>query len=988
MAKDPNEKDRPVNGVDTDTYAEEHEAFMRKASRIFDIAANIEVGVKPYSKEYKRHVEERRVAAEQLAYAQSLGLPNGVVEQELTKDIVRHDDFIKKQQTIAQESAQRRMSTALGRELSPGSVNGQVARLSKESIAQQSGLSMMGMSPKEIEEKIAISYRNLSTIGREAQAVNKVAWEPGGTMSIEGAGDFVKVSKSYQEEVNNISALRVAQSFQKQLGKDPASILSRHVKQYGEAQAIEQMRGITSSKQFEVRSGEALGVGASQMVSGSGLSRGLEKELGNLKQIIDKLGDSSKKSAEEIKELTEKQEQSSKRAEDIRQAISARQERLSNYAGAAQLLGGAFSAMGNLQMELNVNQPLAREQNRRGLAEWENQRYDAYRRARAGDYEAQISLGLMNEAETFGSDLRGSTQKAQIAQILAGSAQATAGGFQMAAAGGSAFGGVLTGNLGNAVQTGQAGLSQTVGGVVNTVVTGSDMLQGITATQIELQARQSRLATDRAIIRNNAIQVQGFRDYGVGAGMASLQLGATRGEAFMNQAVSDENMNSMIASRMSPEQFNKISQMGISQMGSTFSIDQVYTAQNLSRVFGTAEQGTQNMARLSAAGANNPKEALGSVLEASFSKSLEGSKVLNMMVENTAALAQQSGVGAALGLDVTSASAKLLAGGIDTSIPNKELAIDRAMTAREFAQDIRSGTGTGFADMISTARLQDTMGISNAEAIAAQGVDDVQLKSLMDMQKKGDVSGISRYFGSIGVNTAGKTPQQIGQMVSSLEEGKFKSALMIGGTGLATISSENQDILYKNRSRLAELSKDPNSIKDKSLQDAVLQFNLGTTLATKNKVLGYELAGANQSLAFEPNDAGQAKKNEAMAGKGAGKLQEDAFKMATSGFTQMSEAAKQGATAFGDAKKAFEALTRVSNDLEKNAAEYEKKAGTAAKSAADRPTLLDDATKAAATAFEKSSETILEAAKVFANTMGVKLPTAGAKSQNNMNKKK
>ena len=127
MAKNPNEKDRPINGVDPDDYEREfrYDSIWAQAKRISE-------EVKPRSAKYKGLVESRDINLETLDYLQK-NFPNGGSSEDLIRaDLARVDSRIGRYESRAQEIAQSRFSNVLKSTYSSSSVNGEVSRLSRE----------------------------------------------------------------------------------------------------------------------------------------------------------------------------------------------------------------------------------------------------------------------------------------------------------------------------------------------------------------------------------------------------------------------------------------------------------------------------------------------------------------------------------------------------------------------------------------------------------------------------------------------------------------------------------------------------------------------------------------------------------------------------------------------------------------------------------------------------------------------------------------
>jgi len=964
MAKDPNQKDRPINGFGEAVFGSEEEFLSHEHQHM---VSRISEQVKPKGEKYRRALEERDIlrisvpntikALEQNPYGEPLIAEQYAVLAKAEANVSGHE-------LRATERGRAQYSTFLSKIFSPSSINGQITRAMRTTEVQNLGVSMAARPAKEIEELRRRDQEQLRILHREAENVNARMWIPGGDFDPETSNEMRPILDKIRATEKQMASYDVAARYQRQLGTDPESVAAKSIAQYGQIVQRDRATTLSRQKEFEYGSGFAqAGKGTLTKIGISDLTSGIAQEMKNLKEIFEELSRTTGDAAEKEAELHRQREASSKRLSEMEAAAQGRGDRYGNIANIAQLFGGGFGALAGAAMSIGVSQRLTKEQNRAGFAALENEKYDTYRRARAGDIESQMMLGAFDNAMDFGGELSLMANISKSLEIGGNVAQGVAGVAKMKAAALSIPGGALTGNLAKAAEVGESGLMQTMSAAASATVNISDMAQGITAGQVDIAGQQARLNTYRQIVRNQAIQVQGFRDYAVGAGNISMQMGGA-GEAFMNEVVSDKNMNRMAAARMSPEQFNQLSQIGVEQMGSTFGIEQVYTAQNLQRAgFGTAQQNMQRMTQLAQAGSNNPQAGLASVLEAAFSKSLDSSRALNMMAENTAAMVQSNAVATAAGIDVTSASAALLGANIDPNQKNEEFAVQRALSAAAVAREVTTNTEVSFAGMVNTSRTSKTTGLGGGAEIFATQLSTEELRGLSG-KTDADIKAALRKRG-VNLDESKLSPQefiqtQLENQMYSMVEGK--------GTGFALVS----DTMRKSIVSKAMNKQDYSSLSEEE------QTALGQ-IGSKFKLAGDEYYRSIVGIK-ETNTTGKAKAEEAMAGKGAGKLQEEAFNMATSGFTQMAEAAKQGAAAFGDAKKAFEALSEMSKLIESKGPEFEKKMSTAAGEAAG------EFKGSSMEIFSSGASKILEAANILAGKAGISPATAPAPKQRNMTK--
>ena len=592
---------------------------------------------------------------------------------------------------------------------------------------------------------------------------------------------------------------------------------------------------------------------------------------------------------------------------------------------------GMFAAGGSAIREIAVNQRVGQVQNISGYAGFENQKYDMYKGARGGDVMSQLLLSQAQESERFGNQLYAGQQAANTAFVAGGAAQTAAGAGQAFEGGIGKFNPIsqFLGTAGTSTNETLQGSQNMVQGAAGTAIAGTDLARGVSASAAKIQGQQADLEARRALLGISAQQLQGFRDFGVGQGTAAMGMGR-RGEGFLQRTVTNENMDKMVNARISPEQFNQMSQIGVDQVGSTFNESQIFAARGLERSgLGSMQQNMGRMATLAGAGANNPQAGLGSVMEAAFSKSLDGSKVLNSMVENTAAIVQQS-AGTAMGLDTTRSAAQILAGGVAPNAPNQEFAVNRAMSVQDKLRSIGTDTGVNFAAMSATARISKNVGVSGDEALILQGFDDATLKSLQNATPNEARAKLKdRGVGSL----AKKSDMELKDAMSKLVTERMITTFTGGSVGLAEGVSGGGLRQLVGDVRGGKLSvEDLANQRNLSPEQAKIAERMSRTAGLQNMGLSEMIRGATGiTSTADPKSGAQVKG--AMEGTSPiGDMRKTIDDMRTSGFAQLSEAAKEATKNFKNASEAVKGLGLLVKQLEQPGME-EKFGGAAAKSA-------------------------------------------------------
>lgn len=775
------------------------------------------------------------------------------------------------------------------RNFQQSSVNGQATDFSRSSMGQRLGIGMMNTPYEELEARRGSIMNQISALGQKAYGMAEGLYDERGQQDPAKLAQLRQIYAQKGRLANVIGGIEVAQRHQRALGLDPQSRMDDLFSAGQKAQNVLFREGIAN----EMRSGQG-------ELGGKSAAELKQREVQLSQQLVDaleKLKDSAGRSAEEIEKM---KETATKTAEDLEKVREARTQaggggnRYDNAANMLSFASGAFGAVGSGIQQIAVNQRLGQVGNIAGYASIENQKYQTYKSAAGGSVADQLMLSQFGDAEAFGRQLRVGANLAVGAQAAGGLAQAAAGGVRIAS---------TLNPVENAVGTSAAmgqrlqGIGEVIQGGVNMTVSGADLFRDVSGSAAAISGVNAQLEARRQLMAVSAEQLQGFRDYGIGMSTAAIGMGG-RGAGFVDRMVNKSMMESMTNARISPEQMAQMAAMGVQQVGSTFNESQIFGARGLERAgFGTMGENMQRMANLASAGANNPQAGLGAVLEAAFGKSLEGSKVLNAMVDNTSAMVQVS-AGRAMGIDTTGAAAQILAAGVNTNDPNQEYALQRAMNAQERMRALGTDTGVNFAAMSATARVSKMTGLGGDEAIIAQQLDDATLRSMKNMKP----NELTAKFKDIGI---GVQEGKEGELVNNLIKARLVTNLQAGGAGLA------QGI---NASALAD-----SILSGKRMSD--LPNNDQLAIGRAARLSGF--AGADEFMRAataittnEPNQVTTDKVKGAFAGAGGSEQQKMLDDMRTQGFKQLSQAALEATTNFKTAADALKALGALAKSVE------------------------------------------------------------------------
>lgn len=802
---------------------------------------------------------------------------------------------------------------SIGRQYSEGSVNSTVRGMYESSAFQNQALTMGGQSYEDLMSRREAINGQIQELGSSsAYAARNLFGEKG----IRGNNSRTIAANAARAEglVGEMASIDLAMKTRRQAGADPLSKFER-LNQTGK-----QAEDYLSAKSIgeEVNSG---GVNIKQggqtvSVANADINKALAQEAENLKKALADLANSAGASSEKLAEMRKSAEESAENFEKLQRASGAGAG--GGGASGAQWLsaaGGMFGAIGGAVQQIGVNQRLGQMGNIAGYAGIENQKYDMYKAGRSGDVLNQMLSSQWGDAENFGRQLKTAQNVALGATAAGGVAQAGAGAFQMVEGGT----GKVVGIAGQALGTGSLSTQEVLQGAQNVVqgaatasVAGMDMYRGVSGGQAQISGINADMAARKEILKVSAEQLQGFRDFGVGMSTAAMGMGK-RGGDMLDKATSAQGLQAMVNSRLSPEQMAQMTQQGVSAMGSQFNTDQIISARGLERSGqGSMAENMQRMSSLAMAGGNNPQAGLASVLESAFSKSLDSSKAISAMVDNTASMASRS-AGAAVGLDTTAASATLTAAGVSGKNPNQEFAVQRAAQAAELSNQYGTNIDVSFSGMVNTSRLSKQLGVTGEEAINLQKVDAATLKTLKgkSAQEQAD------FLTNRGIDLTGKNANNI---ISGALDYKANSILEAGGAGLA--QGVDSDALRKKIQSGAKLS-----------QAEIAQ--LGKTAVMGGYTGADELISQVRGLSESPNKVAKAAVAKDMAGEGGTDSQKTWDNLRTSGFKQLSEQALQATKTMEKFGGALKVLVDMNDKLEKFGAQGgEGKFSTAAADAA------------------------------------------------------
>jgi len=828
-----------------------------------------------------------------------------------------HAKTIRRQEIIEESNRARTISavtTNINKNFSSSSTNGQVDnRLSapeiQRAIRQQAG----SMSPQEVHHEMRASQARLSGYEQELHGIvqNKLV-DRFGEVDPEQKKRMNEIYGQREEELNKRATLHGISKFHKEQGKDPMSQTMDILKTEANA---------TST----ISSG---GPGATE-------AKAFMDTLDKLNKVVDSTSD-------EFKQLSG----SLDKAKDAFNTASAGGPKVGGLTmkgwGQVGAIGSIVSTVGDTIMTAGVDHRIQDRGNIANMAGLENSKYAMYKAARHGDVASQLAMSNWGAAQRFGSQIKATSQTAEVAtttgNFLMGAAK-TAGAVGLAAL---ATGAAATGvgiPVSALLASGAIGLG--VSAAADFGVGASSLGRGIKSGQNYVKGVSSDMEARKQINAIPAEQMQGLRDFYVGAGTVSMGMGS-KGEGFLKQmtdagdsadvrmmksrngdTVNKGMLENMADAGISPEQMVQMADLGNKTLGSQFSTDQVFAGRKYEKAgLGSMQENMQRMGQLSAAGSNNPQSGLESVMASAMTKGLDNSKALGMMVDNTAALVGASAVGGAGGIDTTNVVAAQLASMVDKDSTTKEFDLARAKTATDIARASDTNVSTTFSGMMNTSRISALTGLEGVEAITAGETDVSQWKKMQEMAKSGkaeDLQKAGEFARSRGMNIKNEDIMSTSTKMIDLKQRQIAEG---SGTANAIAGGISDEQFAK--------------LKGKDLDKGDSDYAVLAQIASRTKyktVEEYQKAVKAADVAADP----KAELNAKLAPEGDAKsLQEQMDALRTGGFSQLSEAAQTAATALGEIGGAVKIFTDLNEKYKKDGPATEKESSTAAGKAADK----------------------------------------------------
>ena len=366
--------------------------------------------------------------------------------------------------------------TTIAKMFNPSAINGQTARMLESSEVQQKALRISSQSPESLQRKIERSNRVIGGRREQAESIHMV--NSYGDVIPESKERLFEVTGKLARATKSRAGLMGAARIQKMQGLDSESRMDVLVN------LGEKAKNIIAAQSPEIKKLQAQSAVSFQN-DALAATKTFAEALNNLRTATGQ-------TAEEMKVLRKKAEEAGETMAKFETAKGGggggRVDRGFVARAAETFLGAASQGI----QQVGVNQRLAQQSNTAGYADFQNQIYQTYKAANAGDVASLMLLPKFQDAEVFGGELHKTASASVGAQVLSSLMGAGAGawaGFEGGAVAGSVLPGI--GTLGGAVI---GGIGGGIIGLTNAAVGGFDFGRNVSSGQADIAGRQVNLS--------------------------------------------------------------------------------------------------------------------------------------------------------------------------------------------------------------------------------------------------------------------------------------------------------------------------------------------------------------------------------------------------------------------------------------------------------------------------------------------------------------
>lgn len=735
-------------------------------------------------------------------------LQNKRVEENLLPRIALHDD-------ARRVRVSTQATNSINRKYSDSSIHSYVMRNRNSGMNQSAGMAeASNNSWLELQERQKTLHGRMGNIRSNMMDIAENLYDDDGKRNPDALRQLRKNQARFTGLADELVKVNTGLDHSKREGKDPDSRFSALTKAQKSASSVIRTNDLEE-----------------QMKSGTGLGSFSPKDLkqketeASLKLIkaMEELRKANGKSAEAVELFTKNAEEAAKELADIQDAQGmerggGKYDAIKTIAGAVQ---EALSVVIAGYQNVAINQPMQMVANVQGAANLENEKYNMWHAAAAGDMTARMTLGAWKTGGEFGEQLatrQGIVHGTKIATNVIG---AGLGAAQIYEAGVGAAG-TLVGN--SRIEAGAQGAKSLVSGLVGGVEEGLAWSRQTEKARLRIDGTRAVVGAAKALNHISGTQLQKYRDYTMGLNEAASFMGGATGNAFLNETAGTSFLDKMQVEGVGLKEMGALSAQGAATAGSMFKASNVLDAVHLeNKGFGSASDNIRRMGVLGAAGSQDPGANLSRLIEEGMQRGLNSSKAIDMIVDNTARMTEESMKAGGVA-DPTAFLTRAILGAIDKNNPNKEMALQIAQQAYQSGEGARHNTATSFPGFINIGRLQEGLGMGS-DMLSAGVIAKIPTMMLEAYRDK-PPDELKAFLESRGVShtTMAKMDQSLFEQNKLIDivnaTGSVAELAMQSGAGYATGEpGAFREILLKNKGDQKKLNAlatglDPSSLTD------------------------------------------------------------------------------------------------------------------------------------------------------------------------------
>lgn len=604
-----------------------------------------------------------------------------------------------------QERTSAQAVNSIGREFSESSVGSYIARHLNSMEVQGGGFAAASnVSFSELRKRQAGIRGEMGRVRQRALNSAENLYDEEGNIDEGSVRKMHKSQVRFKGLANELTAVSASLNQAKREGRDPQSRLLALTK------AQQNAAGVLNTNSIEEQMKSGVGLGA---MSPRDLKQKETEASVKLMKAMDDLRKSFGKGEEIVEKFAENAEKAAKELEDVQEAQGMGGGGGSRYEDIKTIVGSVQEALNVITsgyQNVAINQPMQMVQNIAGTANLENEKYNMWHAAIAGDMTARMTLGAWDTAEAFGQQQFGRQGNVHIGRIVTSGLGAGLGVLQAGVGVAQAAGGVADVVGVNPIENIAQGAKSGISGAVGIVEEASALARHTDQTRVRIDATHAIMAAAKAINHIPGQQLQKYRDYVMGINEAASEMGGATGEAFLNETSGTDFLTKMRIQGVGLKEMGALSAQGAAAAGSMFQSGNVLDAVRLENAgFGSSTENIRRMGILGAAGTQDPGTNLSKLIEEGMQRGLNSSKAIDMIVENTARMTEETAV-AGGGADPTGLIDRILSG-IDRNNPNKEMAEKIAFQTYYSEEGARHNISTSFPGMINVARVQKELGL-------------------------------------------------------------------------------------------------------------------------------------------------------------------------------------------------------------------------------------------------------------------------------------